>query len=136
MNKTDPELLKQREIRFCPLHPDPDQARSALRLLDGVAGILEVRQPTRHCVVVRYDLRRMTLQLIEAALIELGFHLDGSLLMRLKRALCYYTEETQRANLNLHHADLYDVQEVFVNRYTHKPHGCRDDRPQHWREYL
>ena len=135
MPKTDPELIKQRDIRFCPLHPDPDQAQSAVLLLDGAAGIHDARKLAPHCLQVCYDIRRVTLQVIEEALTELGFHLDNSLMAKLKRALYHYTEETQRANLRIH-TDLYDTQEVFIARYQQLPHGCRDERPPHWREYL
>ncbi len=135
MLKTDSELIKQRDIRFCPLHPDPDQAQSAVALLDGVTGIQQVVKGSPHSLTVCYDLRLITLQVIEDALIELGFHLDNSLLTKIKRALYHYAEETQRANLELH-PDHNDPKDVFVQSYQQRPHGCRDDRPQHWREYL
>ncbi len=135
MAATDPDFIKRREIIFGALHPDPDQAASALALLEGVGGILSVQRTGPHSLEVSYDLRVITLQLIEDALVELGFHLDGSLINRLKRALFHYTEETQRSNLG-HHPDVLDIQDVFINSYQQRPHGCRDERPQHWREYL
>lgn len=128
-------LIKYREIYFSPPHADPDQAQSALLLLSDVAGIEEARKSAQTCLEVSYDLRLITLQIIEDTLIELGFHLDGSLLIRLRRALYYYTEETQRANLGYHQAT-HSTLDVFINRYQQLPHGCRDDRPTHWREYL
>ena len=128
-------LIKCRDVHFSSLHPDPDQSQSALLLLSDVAGIEDACKLSQLCLGVTYDLRLITLQIIEDALIELGFHLDGSLLIRLKRALVYYIEETQRVNMGCQQ-DINSTLDVFVNRYQQLPHGCRDDRPQHWREYL
>lgn len=129
------DCIKHRELRFCPLHPDPDQASSALQLLEGVAGIETVSRSTAHSLHITYNLQRVSLQMIEEALTELGFHLDNSLLAKLKRALYYYAEDTQRANQYCQ-TDLNSTRDVFVNRYRQLPHGCRDNRPAHWREYL
>ncbi len=128
-------LIKYREIHFSTAHPDPDQAQSALLLLNDVSAIEETRKSAQTCLEVSYDLRLISLQIIEGTLAELGFHLDGSLLIRLRRALYYYTEETQRANLGYHQAN-HSTLDVFINRYQQLPHGCRDERPSHWREYL
>ena len=129
------EIIKQSELCFSPLHADPDQAQSALFLLSGVSGILGATQKSRYSLEIFYDLRLITLHIIEEALVELGFHLDNSLLTKLKRALFHYIEETQRANMG-YHQDINSTQEVFVNCYQQLPHGCRDDRPMYWREYL
>lgn len=135
MYEFESELIKHRKIRFCPRYADPDQAAAAMRALSGLSGIEAVRRTARDCVEVVYDLRSTSLRSIENALGKLGFRLDGGLLSRLKRALFHYVDETQRANLG-HHHDPNSTREVFVNRYQHQPHGCRDDRPRHWREYL
>lgn len=129
------DCIKHRELHFCLLHPDPDQAGSALQLLEGVAGIETVSRASAHSLHVTYNLRLVSLQMIEEALIELGFHLDNNLLAKLRRALYYYAEDTQRANQYCQ-ADLNSTRDVFVNRYRQLPHGCRDQRPTHWREYL
>ncbi len=134
MRIAENETVKRRGIYFCPLHPDPDQAESAVLLLSDVAGILEASRASSHCVEVAYDLHRITLRILEEALIELGFHLDGSLLIKLRRALFYYSEETQRANLG-YRQDINSTRDIFVNRYRQLPHGCRDGRPTHWRDY-
>jgi hypothetical protein len=129
------DLIKHREICFCAVHPDPHQAQTALLLLTGIDGVHRVQLTGPRCISVSYDLAFLSLQQIEDALVDLGFHLDSSLLSKLRRALYYYTEETQRANAG------YDsgsncIQQVFINRYQRLRHGCRDDRPQHWRNYL
>ena len=130
--------LKVREIRFCPLHPDPDQAESALQLLTGLETVMGLVKESPTSLVVTYDLAEMTLAEIEDALVELGFHLDGSLMCRLRRALYRFTEENERANLAAHPVRRLpsDAREAFVRQYLRHRHGCRDDRPRHWREYL
>lgn len=135
MSKTKSDLIKRRDIVFSELHPDPNQVRSAAALLGALPGIQGTDQRSSHCLEVTYDVRMLTLRVIDEALVKLGFHLDNSLLIRLKRALYDYTEETQRANLGYRY-NVNSTQGVFVNRYEHLPHGCRDERPQHWREYL
>ena len=63
------------------------------------------------------------------------YHLDNSLLCKLKRALFYYTEETQRENLAITQEGDLIQRDVFVNRYQRATHGCRDPQPEYWREY-
>jgi len=129
------ELIKRRELRFCHLHPDPNQARSALLLLSDAAGVVDITLADELCLYITYDVRYMTLDAIEKVLIRLGYHLDSRLLYRMKRALYSYSEETQRANLGVSESTDNTTQ-VFVKRYSSNYHGCRDKRPDHWRKYL
>ncbi len=132
--QTPDDLFKQREIAFCLLRPD-DQAQAAGALLSGIDGVHHAEPQSQTLLLVRYDLSRITLQVIEESLIELGFHLSSNLMSKLKRALYYYTEETQRANMGLENETSTSIQ-VFINRYQRLNHGCRDGRPEHWRGYL
>jgi hypothetical protein len=129
--------LKVREIRFCPLHPDTDQAESAFQLLLKLDDVLGVVKESETCLITTYDVAEITLAEIEDTLIELGFHLDNSLICRLMRALYHFTEENERATLSgqSHRRPSNDAREAFVRQYQRHRHGCRDDRPQHWREY-
>jgi hypothetical protein len=129
------ELIKRRELRFCHLHPDPDQARSALLLLSDATGVLDISLADELCLYITYDVRYLTLDATEKVLTRLGYHLDNRLLYRMKRALYHYSEETQRANLGVSETTDNTTQ-VFVKRYSSNYHGCRDKRPEHWRKYL
>jgi hypothetical protein len=129
-------LIKQREIVFCPLHPDPNQAHSASLLLLGLDGIQHVEAINELRLLVRYDVRHLTLAVLEDALTEIGFHLDGSLFIKLLRALYHYTEETERANLGCAECREKTTRDVFIRQYKNREHGCRDQRPRHWRNYL
>lgn len=135
MDSRDPELIKHRDICFCMLHPDTSQVQTAMLLLSGIEGVTGLHQIDAYCLRVSYHLSYLSLKMVEDALLELGFHLDNSLMTKLKRALFYYAEETQRANLCCE-GQANCIRQVFVSRYQRLRHGCRDERPEHWRNYL
>lgn len=134
MDDNNHDLIKHRELAFCKLHPDPHQARSAMLLFSDIDGITHLELIDTYKIAVSYDIRLLTLEIIEDMLIELGFHLDNSLLFKLMRALYYYTEEVQRENID--HVKSEITRDVFINRYNRLQHGCRDERPDYWRKYL
>ncbi len=136
MQDTDPEFIKEREIHFTENRPGEDQAAAAAELLRGIDGVDSVEVSASGRLRLQYDLRRISLEVIEDALAELGFGLDEGLMARVQRALVYYSEETQRANLDVEYSWAPRTREAFVKAYQRRPHGCRDGRPPHWRRYL
>ncbi len=136
MDIPEAERIKKREIAFAEFHPDPNQAWTAAVYLADVDGILDSDATTPTLLRISYDLLQTTLQEIEDALRGIGLHLDNRLLYRVRRALYYYTEETQRANCGCRQARGDCTDKVFVTRYQQMDHGCRDQRPEHWRRYL
>lgn len=132
------DLIKHREIAFGEPHPDTRQAHSAMLLLSDVDGITQVDLLDEQRIGVSYDIRSLSFIEIEDALTEVGFHIDQGLLHKLKRALWTYTEATQRENLGLEPNVCGGscAQRIFVRQYGNRAHGCRDDRPSHWRHYL
>ena len=135
MDAQSTNLHKQREIAFCTLHPDPNQAGSAAAMLIEIDGVDRVEVLNAGSLQVHYHLLVICLADIEALLEQNGFHLDNRLMYKIRRALFHYTEETQRANLGCRKGENC-TQKVFVNRYRKRDHGCQDDRPEHWRRYL
>lgn len=129
-------IHKHREIQFKRILPDETPANDCALALAGVEGIdrLEVLAPDR--LLIGYQLTHHTLADIEALLRDLGFRLDNSLMIKLKRALYAYTEETERANLGCLNGQCKTTRDVFINSYRKRPHGCRDPRPPYWRDYL
>lgn len=121
---------------FNPLHDDENQATTAMQMLVDIEGIILADATSKNHLIVRYDLRFFTLVDIEELLTTVGFHLDNNLLIKLKRALYRYTEETERANIGCQEGQSNCTREAYVNRYQQLPHGCRDKRPIHWRNYL
>lgn len=130
------QFTKQRDVMFNPLHEDENQAKTASEMLIDLEGIEFAKVINETHLIVRYDLLHFTLDDIEELLATVGFHLDNSLLVKLKRALYRYTENTERANLGCTEGQANCTREVFINRYQQLPHGCRDKRPDHWRDYL
>ena len=136
MNANVADAIKHREIWFRGPHADPNQAQTATLVLSDVEGVLQVIPRRPELIHVTYDVRFITLQVIDGLLAELGFHLDNNLLMKLRRALYYYTEEAQQDVLGCKRGRGNCTQAVFINRYRQIEHGCRDLRPDHWRRYL
>ncbi len=129
------EIIKRRDIAFCELHPDPDQAETAALVLQDLPGVVDTERVSATQISVRYNVLEITLRQIESLLSEVGFHLGSKLIHRLKRSLHYYTEETQRANNGIDGTDRESTQKIFIERYTRLSHGCRDGRPNIWRHY-
>ncbi len=136
MQISDADRFKNREIPFQEIHPDPSQSATAARFLMDVDGVLATDPTSPILLKVTYDVLITTLQEIEDALTELGLHLDNRLMHRVRRALYYYTEETLRANCGCPRGESNCTQKVFAKRYELIEHGCRDQRPEHWRRYL
>ncbi len=129
------EEIKLREIRFCTLDPNAEPARDAAQLLMNAPGIEGVQALTRDSLQICYDLRLISQQIIEESLAEIGFHLENSLLCRLRRALIYYSEETQLANMGRSHDQANATLDIHIHCYQQRRHGCRDARPEHLRQY-
>jgi hypothetical protein len=136
MERYGSSLFKQREIAFCTLHPDPDQAGSAATLLVEIEGVQRVETIDPGTLQIAYHLLAICLADIELLLERNGFHLDNRLKHKIRRALYHYTEETERANLGCARGEHNCTQKVFANRYRQRDHGCQDERPEHWRRYL
>jgi len=136
MEIEEADIVKEREITFAELHPAPNQAETASRMLSEVKGVLHVAASSPTLIKVRYDVLKVSLEQIESLLTETGFHLSSKLIYKLYRALYYYVEENQRANNGCTEEDHNSTRNIFINRYEHKSHGCQDPRPDHWRKYL
>jgi hypothetical protein len=136
MGETLQDLVKNRDIHFAELHPDPDQAATAALLLADVEGIIEATPCSATHLHVSYQLAEVSLEQIETGLTAMGLHIDNRLLYRLKRALYHYTEETERVNLGCTRNDTKSTRMIFAGRYQRMNHNLRDQRPEHWRKYL
>jgi hypothetical protein len=136
MGTLQDNFIKHREITFRELHPDPNQAQTAALFLADVEGVIRSEPVSPLLVRVSYDLLQVTLEEVEEAITEIGLHIDDGLLFRIRRALNYYSEETQRANLGCPRGESNCIKKVFAVRYRALDHSCRDHRPEHWRRYL
>jgi len=130
MNPCD--LEKDSEIVF---HALPrGQAERARILLEGLEGLMVMEGPGGNTLLVRYHICEYTLEGLETALASQGFHLDNSLMSKLKRALAYFCESVQRSNVAANEPDIKS-QQAFMKVYESHLHGDRDDTPEEWRSY-
>lgn len=127
-------LHKEREIRFARYPPGQvEQALRSLRVLKGLQVAPHGERP--HCLVVSYSVLEFSLEVIEDALRDAGFHLDNTLYVKLVRAVVYFCEETQRHNIESPERLIKKSNEVYVKVYDHHLHGDHDDTPLEFREY-
>lgn len=126
------DLEKDREIVFHAL--PAGQAEGALALLEGLDGLIVAVGPDGNRLLVRYHICEYTLEGLETALTSEGFHLDNSLLSKLKRSLAYFCESVQRRNVAANEPDIKS-QQAFIKVYERHLHGDRDDTPEEWRSY-
>jgi len=127
-------IRKERTILFAKF--PPGQVPEAADFL-GAMDCLEVEpRVERLAVGVAYDLHDHSLEELEGALENKGFHLDSTLMSKLMRALIYYIEETQLHNLDAPDRPLKKSQnEAYTHAWERHPHGDHDDTPPEWREY-
>jgi hypothetical protein len=128
------EKLRRRSIWLTEPDQDPNYADSAAELLRNVRGVLHVKVEKSDRLLVSYNVREITLQIIEALLTEFGYKLRTSLFCRLTHNLCYYIEDIECTNSKHDQADC--TRDAFITRYLRRPHGCRDQRPEYLRRYL
>ena len=126
------DLEKDREIVFHAL--PAGQAERALILLEGLDGLVATVGPDGNRLLVRYHICEYTLEGLETALASQGFHLDNSLMSKLRRALAYFCESVQRQNVAANEPDIKS-QQAFMKAYERHLHGDRDDTPEEWRGY-
>jgi len=126
------DLEKNREIVF---HALPiGQVERALSLLQGMEGLTVMAGTDAHLLLVRYHVCEYTLEGLETALASQGFHLDNSLLSKLKRSLAYFCESVQRRNVAANEPDIKS-QQAFIKVYERHLHGDSDETPEEWRDY-
>ena len=128
------EKLRQRSIRLTEPSQDHGYADSAADLLRNARGVVNVQVARSDHLLVCYNVREITLQVLEALLTEFGYKLRTSLFCRTMRALCYYVEDIECSNCK--HDLAGCTRDAFITRYLRRNHGCRDHRPEYLRRYL
>ncbi|HEX8962858.1 MAG TPA: hypothetical protein VF801_07625 [Rhodocyclaceae bacterium] len=123
---------KHRELRFNKLRPwQVEQAKTLLSALDGLEvapGMLP------NSLSVWYEVTDYTMEGLESALIERGFHLENTLYCKMIRALVYFCEETQLRNMRQPERLLKKSNEIYSKAWEHHPHGDHDDTPVELRQ--
>lgn len=101
-----------------------------MKLLADVDGIEAMSVTTPNTLRIRYDVKKLTLQMLESALTEVGFNLNNSFIMQIKRGLFAYCEEAQRSSLGI------EQEKTESPSLTLSGHVARDPRPDNWRNYV
>ncbi|NWG86681.1 MAG: hypothetical protein HXY26_04080 [Hydrogenophilaceae bacterium] len=125
------EIQKRREIVFAPF--PAGQTALALDILNGLPS-LTVRQTDHQTLEVYYPVTDYTLEGLLVGLEAQGFHLHYTLYIRLKHALVYFCERTQRENLTRPTTPTKRYQ-PHVDAWQKRPHGDHDETPAEWRQY-
>lgn len=125
------DTFKRREVVFH--HLPPGQVERAQALLAELPGLVVDRQDEL-TLRVEYDVREYTLEDLEAALSNRGFHLRATLLIRIRRALVYHCERVQRQETDRPAPRTKNYQ-AYVEAWDHRPHGDHDETPEQWRQY-
>ena len=128
------EKLKHRTIRLNPAESDPAITESVADVLHDVKGVVHVQTLGPYRIKVSYNVRQITMQIIEALLTEFGYRLHTGFLCRVMRGICYYIEDIECSNCRPDQAEC--TRDAFITRYLRRPHGCRDQRPEYLRRYL
>ncbi len=125
------DTLKCRELVFHPT--PPGQAERALDLL-----VCLPRMTVAHIgprtLRIAYCMLDYSLEDIENELQVQGFHLEATLLIRLKRNLAYYCERVQRENMGKPEPRTKNYK-AHVESWHKRPHGDHDETPSEWRQY-
>lgn len=123
------DVFKNRDVQFLNKLSGLDDAHKARQLLSKVNGIKSVTLVHTGKLRLRYDVRELTLQMIEDALRDVGFQLDNKLFCRIKRGMIAYCEDTQRASLGVER----DIEPTTLSNPETR---AQDPRPHNWRNYL
>lgn len=127
-----PGTRKHRDIRFDKIRPS--QVDDAVRLLARLENMDVAPGVIPNSISIWYEVSDYTLEGIENALIDRGFHLDNSLYCKLVRAVVYYCEATQLRNMKVPERLIKKSHEVYSQAWDHHPHGDHDDTPADLRE--
>ncbi|MBL8491850.1 MAG: hypothetical protein JNM82_13805, partial [Rhodocyclaceae bacterium] len=103
-------------------------------LLEGLDGIVIEPGNVPNGISVWYEISEYTMEGLEAALIDQGFHLENTLYCKMVRALVYYCEDTQLRNMRQPERLIKKSHEVYSKAWDHHPHGDHDDTPFELRE--
>ncbi|QLG86940.1 hypothetical protein HQ393_01055 [Chitinibacter bivalviorum] len=125
--------LKHRDIVFSNL--PLEQASQAARLLSRLNGVQCLVFADQNRISIQYHLSQHSLIALENRLLEAGFHLDNSILQKLKRALAHYCEEVHCDNLAIPEHNIKS-RDVYVQVWDKHLHGDHDDTPEELRRYL
>jgi hypothetical protein len=128
------DLEKRRELLFTD--EPKDQVTHALVILSGLPKIEVHRSVKSNTLDLCYNLRDYTLEDLERAIEQEGFHLNHSFMHQIGRNIIYYCEDTTRHNMEIRgHVTKKNESEVFVSVHEQHHHQEHASKPPELREY-
>lgn len=124
----DTDHYRCRLIYLVPSDDISNQANAACEALVGIEGIILAAPVDSHSIHIIYSLDSLSFELINDLLSELGFKLDDSILLNLRKTIFQFLEDNARDNM---HIDVTGFHEDSVE--THElPHQSED---KYWEDY-
>jgi len=105
-------ILKHHHIRFkeVPNYGEVEEWESQIKEVNGIVWVgIDIDKMD---VYVEYDLEKCCEEAIENWMVKMGFVLDDSFLVKVKRGLIHVTEENARENLKAKSHSYGDVEET------------------------
>ena len=104
------------------------QAEAASEALIGIEGIILAAPVDSHSIHLIYSLDNLSFELIGDLLSELGFELENSILLNLRKTIFQFLEDNARDNMHIDVTSFHEVAEE-----THEiPHESED---KYWEDY-
>jgi len=108
---------------------DPaQQAEAACEVLAGTKGVILVAATSQNSIHLIYSLNHLSFELLTDLLDELGFELDNSILLSLRKTIFQFLEDNARDNM---HLDVNEL-EKHLQDHTEIPHQSGD---KYWDDY-
>ena len=117
--------------RLIYLRPDADlskQAKAACDKLAGIEGILLAAPADQHSIRLIYSLDHLSFELVVDLLDELGFDMDDSILLTLKKTIYCFLDTNARENMHI------DVTQ-FEKEPTDTPDVPQQSSEKYWEDY-
>lgn len=104
------------------------QADAACEVLAGTEGVVLAAAATKHSIHLIYSLNNLSFELLTDLLTELGFELEDSILLSLRKTIFQFLDDNARDNM---HIDVTEFQEHCESHQT-LPHQTSD---KYWDDY-
>lgn len=104
------------------------QARAACEVLAGIEGVVLAAAASQYSIHLIYSLNHLSFELLTELLAELGFELEDSMLLTLRKTIFQFLDDNARDNM---HIDVTEFQE-HCDSPAAVPHQTSD---KYWDDY-
>ena len=104
------------------------QAEAACEVLTGTEGVILAAATSHNSIHLIYSLNHLSFELLTDLLAELGFELDRSILLSLRKTIFQFLEDNARDNM---HMDVCEI-EQHLQDHPEIPHQSSD---KYWDDY-